>query len=188
LPDNSFKARAKNFEADKEWWLKGAYSEEGVPLKDSSISESTSKAYWERFLSLVAFVDFSYDESALEREETFMNQVKDYLSLENFSWWISFFASERRAISRTGVTKSYSEAYIQTLAKCFRALARAFVLPGLGGEETPAGQKLLKLVFPSSCWNNHACLLGFPSSCWNNHDCWVGFPDSCWNNHECVVF
>eukprot|EP00974_Lingulodinium_polyedra_P057947 5579824-Lingulodinium_polyedra.AAC.1 len=59
-PSNKLRSSGEHLTFDKEWWLLGAYNDEGEPLRDGALSDAVAANYWERFLLLVQFVDDSW--------------------------------------------------------------------------------------------------------------------------------
>jgi hypothetical protein len=146
IHNRSLRAAASNLDWEKDWWLQGAYDENGVPLRDANLSDSAAATYWDRVLGLVAFVDQSLRRSSSVQEgdtECCLGSITDYLQIAHISEWFSWYSNNHKIVARTGASKPYSAAYLQTLAKVVKALARAFILPALGGGEGAAGQKYL---------------------------------------------
>lgn len=94
---------------------------------------------WQRFLGLVKFTDESYGS-----ESNHFGAVGEYLQTQHVSPWIMFYAEETKSTGRSFRPASHCDSpsmmenpsspnYVGTLVKTVYALAKAFVVPSLGG-------------------------------------------------------
>lgn len=143
-PDVRKRSLGEHLEAEKVWYLAGAYDDNGVPLRDANLSDRVAKEYFNRFLLLVAMVD------AEEGEQDACWQY--LLPIRHVSKWMLSFSS--RPKNKAG--DKYAASYVGSLRQAVHSMASCFVKPEIDWPEWLKWEDDLKRITAvKSLFENH---------------------------------
>jgi hypothetical protein len=144
-PDTTYKSTRGHLDEERAWFLAGGIDPETqVPRRPASVSDATAPLYWDRFLYLVRFTDDALEERGSEKGSgkgvEKPSTVMEYLQTKFVQPWLQYYTEKSRWVEALAMEKPYTQAYIETLCRSIKAVAKTFVLPQKG-KFTPEGQQ-----------------------------------------------